>query len=165
MKSSSFIAASCILGVLGAIAIMQSPHKDFGHAVMVWLIYAVACGSVINYSSDLKERQLWIYSLPSPTVLLGVILFRMEVYNESPFSGVTVDFKTPHLSFILLLFWLLSVVSVWVFSHAKPFLLDIFSSISDKKKRKNIVDILNWTVKIIGLVYLLINTFLNKTGG
>jgi hypothetical protein len=156
------IAGSCIISVLGAIAIARS-GANFDKVVIIWLVYTVTAGAIINYREGLREMQFFWYSLPPPSALVMVLVYRMVFLGDAPLTGKQISFAKPTTLAYLIFFWFCTVLGVWLFAHARNVVLGTIKSISSisKKRQKSIESTLHWVIRLVGAGYLLIKAFLN----
>ena len=158
------IAVSCIISLLAAPAITRA-GADFDQALLVWLIYAVTAGAIVNYREGLRAKQLLLYSLPSASVLALVFVYRMIFHEQPMLTGVRLAFDKPQALVLLCVFWMASVIGVWLFSYARGIVLSALKQVTSlsKSRRGQIETTLHWIVRIVGVGYLLIKVFLQTS--
>jgi len=156
----SAIAGSCIVGVLGAVAITRA-GANYDQAVLIWLISTVTCGALVYYQDAISEAQLWSYSVPSPSVLCAVLIYRMAFFGEAPLTGVSISFSKPRSLSLLVLFWCSSVAAIWLFAHARSLVLATLKGLTamSKSQRGRVEQLLHWLVRVIGTGYLVVKAF------
>lgn len=160
MKNKEWVAFSCILGVIAGF-VLTNTGADDREAGAFWLIYAISAGVVVNTAEGLPSWDLLKASFPSPLCLALTLLFRLHVQGATFVSGMEVTHSSLDQVRVALIF-AVSVGAVWVFSHARPAVLKVLQSAIGlpRSRARKIEERLNWIIKILGLLSLLLHTLL-----
>lgn len=159
---SGYIATTCIVSVLAAVVLSRSTLSDLGEAIVYWLLYALTCGILINQRVGTRPGNLFLYSLPSPTVLIAVFLFELIFNGATLISGKQLQVsQLPDVWWLFVIIWILSVVAIWVFSFARDVVLFALKSVFSLSTANagRIEATLNWLVRIVGVAGLLARAF------
>lgn len=158
----SRIGGSCIISVLGAIAISRvSVGSGYNQAALVWLGYAISAGSVLRVDEERSEFRALLYSVPAAAVLLLVWMHRMLFHGQAPISGIIISFDKPITILLLLSIGVASVIGIWLFGYAR---LSVAAAIEavftlNARQRKNITATLRWLIVFTALLFVFIKSF------
>ena len=155
------IAATVLFAILLHI-VFSSIGASYDLAVVYWLLYTLACGTIINYDQDNNYRRLLIYSIPSPLVVVGATYYR-SLFNGAQncwLSGIECELDI-YFAIRSLVFFGASVFFIWVFSYLSEWAINVslrlfkMSDAQAKKIRLRIIWIGTVVVAIVGVVQII----------
>jgi hypothetical protein len=156
--AGAYVAATCVVSVIAAVVLSRSTLGDSGEAILYWLIYTLTCGVLVNAHTGTGAGELFVYSLPAPSVLIDILFFEIALNGFTFVSGKRIELnQLGELWWLFALIWLMSCIGIWVFSFSRELVLlaltSLFSLSSERAGR--IETTLNWLVRVVGIVGLL----------
>lgn len=120
-----------MLGVAVAIGIS---HLDQGIAAVVWLIYTVIAGSLINYRDDLSWRRLLLMSTFSPLAMTATFLFQSILLRAGGYERLLrlsgIPLSSAEYLLISITIFVVSVAAIFLFSFSRKLVLTAIRSIA-----------------------------------
>jgi len=161
------VALLGLLGVIGAVAITKSGMDSgagFNEGVIRWLLYAIACGLIVN-TQDGKPFKIILFAASiSALTLVSTISLKMLLIGGVSLSGTVIDFnvKTEFVLQLLVGLYVLSILAIIMSSYSRGILLSLLDNLFaiELSKAKKIEAILNRVVSIGAVFFIIIYTII-----